>query len=172
MTCSLCVGSHLNNRLKEDWWGGSPFSASSSVLPSALINSCLSTDNKPKRCGYWFNWGLMIVVMCESIVDEGVILSFSWRSTMSVSKPGSYHSHLHKQRGWLALKRPVRCNQRGSTGKVRINTEFPLNLAKTLSKIFYHNMHTNGHFTTSHISVALLNRRKNQPRYNKFVINR
>lgn len=72
----------------------------------------------------------MCVCVC---VDKGVILCFSWRSTVSVSEPGSYRSDLHKQKRWMALKPSVRSAAISSTGKVSVNKEFPLQLiqAKT-----------------------------------------
>lgn len=46
----------------------------------------------------------------DMCVDKGVnrhnvILCFSWRSTISVSEPGSYRSRLHKQKRWMTLKK-------------------------------------------------------------------
>lgn len=126
MACSLHVGSSRNNRLKEGW-GESPFFLLRPLaLLSALINCCRCADNKPQRCGYWFSWGLMTVLMCVRVLIKVCFCAFSRRSTLSVSEPGSYRCHLHKHKRRLTLKPSTRSPaiSEAQQGK----WEFPLQL--------------------------------------------
>lgn len=61
-------------------------SPASHVLQSSE-NSCLSADNTPKRCGYWFDWGLMMLLMCVRVLIKVWFCAFPGDQVFRSSAP-------------------------------------------------------------------------------------